>query len=342
MDIGGFLRKEFMPQDKTTRSGRNLYFDFLKVLAAFLTVFYHFSYYTLDYGFVAESTSSYLPNVSRILMCFSACCVPLFFIINGALMFSRKRSIKDVYFKALKILILIFLWRFAGFPSWFFRTLFFLYLAFPLLQWLYTKHRKVIVALCVAVFIFPFLYNFVLTAIKGAGIEAITLPLCTINVSSLSVTGAATGYSLLYFLLGPILKEMKTPKPLLSVITILTGWALVVAECTIYTNINDTMYDGVNIAFPTVGALLLSMGVFTLAKNFTFTKIQKPLGFISGGILHIYLMHVAFINLFSIMLHGLPSNLFLCYLGSVVVFMLCVLVGKVADRIPVICWFFKM
>lgn len=340
MDFKSYLVKEFMPKDAKVKGKRNLYFDFLKALAAFLTVFYHFSYYTLDYGFVADST--YLPNISRILMCFSACCVPLFFIINGALMFSRKRSIKDVYFKAAKILLLTIIWKFAGFPAWFFRTLFILYLAYPLLEWLYLKHRKLLASLCIGVFIFPFLFNLGVTSIKAAGIETIPLPFYTINVNSLSVTGAATGYSVLYFMMGPFLRDMKTPKAVFSILAILTGWAMVVAECTIYTNLNGKMYDGVNAAFPTVGALLLSMGVFTLAKNFTFKRIEKPLNFISGGILHIYLMHVAFIRLFALITGSIPTNLILCYLCSFLVFMLCVLVGKGADRIPVICWFFRM
>ncbi len=341
MDIRSKLKTEFLPAKTHHGGNRNLYLDFLKALAAFLTVFYHFALYRLDYGFTEGVP--YYPNLNRILMCFSACCVPLFFVINGALMLGKKRSIKDIYFKATKILILTLLWRFTGFPAWFFRTLFFIYLILPLLQWLYNKHRKIIITLCILILVFPFIYNLGVTAVKAIGIESIGVFGYEIPVSRLSVTGAMTGYSLLYFLMGPYLKDSKGIHPVISILLITIGWAMVVAECSIYTNLNNTMYDGVNIAFPTVGALLLTTGVFTLAKKIPFEKIAKPLGFISGGILHIYLMHVMFIKLFHLLLGGFFSyNLITSYIISAVIFMLCVLAGKLAQKIPVLCWFFKM
>lgn len=99
------VKQLFMPRDMIQSKARIEYIDFLKVLAAFFTVFYHFAYYKLDYGFnVAQSF--YFPNISRIIMCFASCCVPIFFMVNGALLFSKKtlmekciqKSNKDSFF----------------------------------------------------------------------------------------------------------------------------------------------------------------------------------------------------------------------------------------------------
>lgn len=125
---------------------RVLYLDWLKLIAAWLVVFYHLSFYRLDYGFVPGM--AYWPNLNRIAMCFAACSVPIFFLVNGALMFHRHRPWKEPVLKASKILVLILVWYLADFPYWFIRTLIILYLLFPILQWLRERYPMLLRLLC--------------------------------------------------------------------------------------------------------------------------------------------------------------------------------------------------
>lgn len=306
------------------KKNRIIYLDVLKCLAAFLTVFYHFSYYKLNYGY-AEGTV-YLPNIERIVMCFAASCVPIFFMVNGTLMFSRERNWKDVYKKAIKIGILILIWSVFEFPSWFFKTLIILYILFPVFQYLYIHKRRMYYLVETLIFIMPFLYNFSLLCLKAMGI---------LKANQLSVTGVFTMYSILYFLLGPQLRKLNLNKAK-SIILIILGWALVVVECVVYTNIDHFMYDGVNVAFPTIGALMLSVGIYTLVSKIKWNKIGHYISFVSGEILSIFVLHMMVIRGLESIIGFEKANLVIALGFSILIFGICVCIGKIMKKIPII------
>ena len=54
------IKTDLMP--KQSKMGGYLYLDRIKVLAAFLVVFYYYSFYALDYGFV--NGTPYYPMLS--------------------------------------------------------------------------------------------------------------------------------------------------------------------------------------------------------------------------------------------------------------------------------------
>ena len=258
----------------TNKNVRIPYLDLLKVIAAFLMVFYHFAYYRLDYGFLEGA--KYIPNFNRILMCFASCCVPLFFMVNGTLMLGRERTWKSVYLKAGKILLLVIVWSFADFPSWFFKTLIVLYILYPIFQYCFREKRNFYCGICVLIFV-----------IKSIGIVSVG----PIWVKNLQTTGVFTMYGILYFLLGPILEE-KRLSLIKGIICMILGWGIVVTECTVYTNLNAIMYDGVNAAFPTIGALLLTVGCYSMVQYLQLQKIAKFLEWMGSSSLSIYLMHM--------------------------------------------------
>ena len=332
------IKTSFLPTSTNKiKTDRILYLDFVKFFAAFFTVFYHLAYYKLDYGFSQDTV--YYPNFSRIVMCFASCCVPLFFMVNGALMFARHRTIKDTYLKILKIAFLIIFWSFLNFPSWFFKTLCVLYLLFPIFQYIYNHSKKWYFVICGLVLVFPYIYNFAVMMIQFVGLKEINLIGISISLSSFRRTGFFTLYSILYYLLGPVISKVKKTPIYLDLILIFSGLFLVVLECTIYTNLNNVMFDGVNAAFPTLGALLLSVGLFLFFKKFTFKAIKKPLLFICNGIFAIYILH-------SYIIYILPSVVSETLIGSIIVaFAICLVgatVGKLASKIPIVCWFFKI
>lgn len=175
--------------------------------------------------------------------------------------------------------------------------------------------------------------------IQFIGLKEINLIGISISLSSFRRTGFFTLYSILYYLLGPVISKVKKTPIYLDLILIFSGLFLVVLECTIYTNLNNVMFDGVNAAFPTLGALLLSVGLFLFFKKFTFKAIEKPLLFICNGIFAIYILH-------SYIIYILPSVVSETLIGSIIVaFAICLVgatVGKLASKIPIVCWFFKI
>ncbi len=321
---------------KDTTGRRVWYLDWLKLIAAVLVVFYHLAYYNLDYGFIPGTP--YLPNGNRIVMCLAACSVPLFFLVNGALLFRRHRSWKEMLLKAAKILALILIWYAAEFPYWFFRTMIILYILFPFLQHLREHHPALTKLLCGAVFVMPFGYNLILMCLKG-------LALCGVIpdwTHGMTVTGCFTMYSILYFCLGPHLEQAKLWKLHRALLCIAAGWVLVVMECVIYTDAYQTMWDSVNAAFPTVGALLMSVGMFEAFRHVSTPGAERFLKWAGEGVLAIYLLHMVWIRqqqeLIPLHTYGLP----LAVVMTVVICILCILVQKICKKIPVLSWLFRI
>ena len=322
--------------EQTAPKQRLRYLDWLKLLAAFLVVFYHLAFYDLDYGFTAGQF--YLPNVNRVLMSFAACSVPLFFLINGALLFRRHRSWKEMLLKAAKLLVLILVWRPVEFPDWFFRTLIILYLMFPVLQWFKERYPVLLKLGCSAVFIMPFGYNLSLMVLKGLALPGL-IPDWT---RELTVVGCFTMYSILYFCMGPRLEKMQPWTLNRALLFTVAAWSLTVLECVIYTNSYQKMWDGVNSAFPTVGALLMAAGLFMAFRYVSLPRADRFLNWCCEGILAIYLLHqiclVVLKNLFALESYGIPVALAVtaaaCFLS--------ILPQKFCKKIPFLEWFFRI
>lgn len=334
------IKQLFMPKDRLQSKARIEYIDFLKILAAFFTVFYHFAYYKLNYGFNATQ-SFYFPNANRIIMCFAACCVPIFFMVNGTLLFSKKCSWQNVYKKAIKILFLTVVWTLFDFPSWFFKTLFILYILFPFFQHLYEKKIKIYYLIILMLLVFPFGYNAaILLAKLLLSNKTVYILGQTIDLKQLRVTGFFTMYSIAYFLLGPILAKLKV-RTIYGVTTMIIGLGMIVFECVSYTIMDGAMYDGVNAAFPTYGAMALSIGVFVTAKNVVKTA-NKLTEIVRDQILAIYLLHMAVMHIIGNVWGAIDINLPMAIIGTFIILFLCVGVGKIASRIPVLCCFFRI
>ena len=79
-------------------SNRILYFDYLEVLAIFLVVSIHRSWFDLSYS-------------ASILSIICSICVPLFFMVNGALLFHRSFDLKKHIHKIVAMFIALEGWR---------------------------------------------------------------------------------------------------------------------------------------------------------------------------------------------------------------------------------------
>lgn len=318
---------------------RYAYLDLIKIMSAFMVTFYHFAHGRIDYNY-NELGIVYIPNLARCVMSCCAVSVPLFFMVNGALVLGKDRSIKEMLYKIVKIAILIAVWYVTGFPSWFFRTLIILYVLTPLLRYLYVRKRKILYALLIALLIFPFLYNYIILWMDTANINInINFFGYEINTGELNRTGLFTMYSIVYYVFGIMMHQAKqTQKKSVYIMLLLLGFAGLLMDVVLNTYIEHSMFDGVNASFPTLGALSMSLGVYGWFRSLSYSdKVKRFLSILSPYVLSIYVMHILFITVIANkLLHIDNISLFGAIAFCVLVDGICVAAGMVINKIPVI------
>ncbi len=89
-------------------NNRKNYLDVLKVLAMFFVVFYH------SFGelIILQNNSTISQNIYYLFCSFITICVPIFFMVNGAILLNKPLDIKKHYFKTFKTFILVYFWSF--------------------------------------------------------------------------------------------------------------------------------------------------------------------------------------------------------------------------------------
>lgn len=310
------------------------FLDLLKILAAFLVTFYHLAYYKLDYGTIAGvgGVYQYLPNINRIAMSFACASVPIFFLCSGAQLLTKERTVKYCVRKALKTVAIILIWYITGFPWWFLGTLTVLYLVTPLIQIIQKKKPILLWMGVILLIFFPFLYCYMVPILK------LVFPQNAM-VQSMKITGLFTSYSIVYYLLGSYLitrnERSKKEEIICGAAIAVVGWAMAVIEVVLNVAVTGVMFDGVNDSFQCIDALLLSSGLFLIAKNMRFSKkVANILAFASKYILPVYLLHSILIKLFYVLIPMNSISLVVALLVTLAIDSVCVLIGWVINKIP--------
>ncbi len=327
-------------EENKIQTKRYISLDVIKILSAFMVVFYHFRYFDLGHF----ENGNYILSVPQFLLCFCSASIPMFFMVNGALMLNKKRTTKEIYAKAGKLALISLVWNsLVGFYTWFFHALIVLYLIYPFLIKIFTAKRRLwLYILMGSVFVFPFLYNFVIVLFElfapsfSINIFGYTLSLQTLPLR----TGVFRLYSILYFMLGGVIMN-KSIKPIISVISIIAGQTITVFDVIITSNYTHEVADAVNRCFPSIGGLLLAFGIFGLLRNLDrikfpkFAKITASLG--GGGVLVIYLLHVRIRSILTAtILPFKPYPIMLMLAVDILVCAFCFLVNYILQKIPII------
>ena len=164
---------------------RYKFLDVLKILSIVLVVYIHSGGLLL----YIPNQPELVKNIEQLVNCFAFVCVPLFFMVNGALLFNRELDFKKHVIKTLKTFLLVYFWAFVilllqmpirylldygekidsvyeffksciqfkyGWNNhlWFLAQLVLLYLFFPLLKLLFDKNKKYFAFFLGLVFIF--------------------------------------------------------------------------------------------------------------------------------------------------------------------------------------------
>lgn len=271
-------------------------FDLIKTLAIFLVVLYHVG--GGDYGEVVPG-EYYIPNLSKVLSSFCAASVPLFFMVNGALILPRHLSLKQLLKKSLKLISLYIFGKIVlqyvlcqmlfGISHemvhfWFLITLAAIYpISYFLDQYLYIK-RIVLLFLLVC----PFLTNLI------GDITAFFLP--KIDLPGFAHTGLFTLYSLVYFYLGLQFRNSQVQAKA-SISLILIGLLLVNFEVIAMSTHCVQVYDSGNAAFPTIGAACMAVGIFTSLKSIDVNdcSLSSIISFFGRNTMQVFMLHVLFL-----------------------------------------------
>lgn len=293
-----------MNSNVPTKQKRIFGYDLIKALAMFLVVFYHTG--MIDCAYIHGEF--YIPNVNKMIQILAAAGVPLFFMVNGALTVGKNADFRIVITRVCRLIFIAVLWtsilrvgilgfgmgRLSGFTIssfanfyWFFYSLALSYIVNYLIdtspKWL---GKTFLLVLFCLVFVNNFIWDILLCVKPNT-----TLP-------SWGHTGFFTLYGVIYTRIGAFLRD-KGYRPLISVFLMLIGYGLIFFETVVMTDSTGTLFDGVNGAFPTLGAMFLAIGLFCLLKDIkacesSTAKLIGLVGMNSGGV---YVFHHLFIVL---------------------------------------------
>lgn len=332
---------------------RSVNLDLVKAIAAFMICFYHLA--GLNMGKIING--EYFININRIVTNLCAVSVPVFFMVNGALTLRRELTIKKYFFRIIKqtfiyITASILVGTFYIFINkndysvnnvligsgylWFLRTLIIIYIILPILK-LVDKNKALTIIFIVILAIFPFGYNYISTIAKSLYLNSMNYDFI-LKTKDLPRTGVFTMYSLLYYFMGAKLynnKQLLIKNKISYIIIFFIGLVLVTVDGGILSVYYGKVFDSVNGAFPTIGALLMSIGLFLLINDFSLEnfKFKNIIVLIGKNSLGIYILHMPLINLFRILFPNFKYNIIYNFIISLFILIISIILYEIWSNV---------
>lgn len=361
--------------DSTTNmknKSRYYFLDLLKTIAIFLVVIYHVAAF-LD-GKIVGNNVSFIDYLKYYLRSFMAMGVPIFFFVNGALMFNKDFDLKKHLHRMLKIIGLTIFWIIFSFiiisiinngsasivdaikslwklkfkynnHLWFLGTLVILYVFFPLLKLAWDKDKKIFKFFLIAIFIATVgskllvqIYN-IFAMILGKNVKGIGT-----NVLSLfNPVAGINGYALVYFMLGAICfqykEKFKNKKyNIIAIISIIISSILLCLYWILISKYTNKTIDYVWVSYDIIFTLINVISLFVICLNYKENKIfNKIIQTIGSNTMGIYLIHMIILNL-------LNNPLGITWLGnpiaevmwSIIIMMVSLIISIIIKKIPII------
>lgn len=354
-----------------TKKSRIAWIDLLETLAIFLVILCHNSLYQLDLVSPHAGFSNYLIYFINTIKVIG---VPLFFFINGYLLFSKKLDLCRHLKKTIHYIIITIIWagfallvlndfQFTSLSSflsakgdiaylWFMGALIVIYFLFPILKAAYDQNPKLILYFVIMCAIFTFGNTILnqLYTIYSAGI--LHQPVVHYDVNFFQMFNpfqGIHGYTLVYFCLGGLVyyyrDQILSLKPktrnLIGVAGIIFGMAGLFLISLLYIKTRGIYWDHIFNGYDTVFAFCLTTGVFLLALNWSNARHPKLNHFFevaSRNTLGIYFLHTILVFLSINFLRTIPvlCNFFGTFFYGVIVFFLSLTISIIMRKIPVI------
>lgn len=307
-------------------------FDIIKCLAIFAVCFYHGN--VLDKNIAEpQGITSYLHYFLQSSLCI---CVPLFFMVNGAILLNRNLDVKRNVIRILKLMFLVYFWGVVllfllkyicndsysvkeFFHSvwylkmhrinylWFLKALISLYILFPLLKIVYDHDNKNIFLFFVAaIFVLSFGNSIINNLVQVFLYVINSERILTDNFNWFPTIRPYNNYffSIVYFALGGFLfsrvadGKIKVSNWLLLALFILSQSALFGYGLLMTARIGE-YYDVVWNGYDTIMGLVMTCSIFIALLNINYqdTKIVNILSFFGAHTFGIYIFHILFIRM---------------------------------------------
>ena len=151
--------------------GRNYGIEIMKILSAFMVVFYHFGHRKYEFF----EACNYVPNINYILQTLVAFSIPLFFMVNGALLLNKTYKITRVFKNQLGKHTTFHTTIISNSFPIFFNINKLSYVLYPLLKKIFDNFPKILVMVILCFIIFPDLYNMIISILRFCSVESINI-----------------------------------------------------------------------------------------------------------------------------------------------------------------------
>lgn len=315
-----------MHTNKEEAKIRIFYYDAIKVFAIFLVCVYHYNNFDLD---ILTNT-----NVAAYVhYCFfgiSSMAVPLFFMVNGALLLNRSYELKTHLKKTLYLYILVAVWSaisliifmiingasysLTDFVSawyhfkdgennhlWFLQALISVYLLFPFVKLIYDiPQRKLLMLFCFLIFVFSFGNAFLNSVLNLFGFIFGLDIFKNVSIDLFPVINPFGNYyyAFIYFIVGGILAEKVRGNTITVSLAVLVASFLISLGAlflhgVLMTNLSHAFYDTVWNGYSSVMTLIMASSTFLFLSKLKYCnkRINHYLTVIGSNTLGIYLVH---------------------------------------------------
>lgn len=312
-----------------TVTDRRSFLDALKCIAIFLVCLYHSENVFVQIN-ALSSPSDYKAQIAYFIHAISSIAVPLFFMINGALLFNKPYNHSKHLRKTIKIIILGFLWSFISFIAisalkhesltlvelmkgtwdltlgktehlWFLKALVLVYLLFPVLKIVFdSPDQSGILFYTMGLF---FIFSFGDLALNQV------LDVCRFLFNTNLLQGKQFNffpninpfgnyfYAAFYFVLGGYLNSDRwkwsniSTKMLLISFTI--PWVFLYAYGILKSNLIGYSFDTVYNAYYSIMTLIMVVSVYLLSQKLTYKNdlVREIVRKVGENTLGIYLVH---------------------------------------------------
>ena len=308
------------------QKNRLTHIDLIKTIAIFFVLMYHCTLFSID--FLSDSSPIYYMHYFyRTIL---ATCVPLFFFVNGYLLFGSKFDLRKHIFKIVKMTILTMVWAVITMcVLQVLRGEYFSIVEFLRAIWNWKEgwvnHLWFMGALICIYVIFPILKNAYDTNIRLFTYFAISCALFTIGntfINHMGTVGANLllgkkivfdgfeffnmfnpfrgiyGYTLVYFCVGGLAYRFQgeltkisiKKRNVISVLGIVVSCSALFAIGCLYSKLNGSIWDVVWNGYDTIFTLINVLCIFVLSLN--WQKDSRIVRTISSNTLGIYFIHI--------------------------------------------------
>ena len=310
------------------KKNRFEYLDILEFIAIFLVISCHGTTYNFD--FIKESAPIYY--VRYFLRSLASASVPLFFFINGYLLFNRELNLKKHLYKTLRLAVLTVIWaiisvlvmmpiqheamtvkgflvRVWGMSDnwlWYMGTLVGIYILFPILKSTYDYSEKCFRYFVIICAVMTFGNRLICNVMTVAAHSLINYP----NVIKMNVFNAFNPfqgiywYDFVYFCGGgliykyiPRIMEKLKKLTVISAIALPISMALLTLWGVYVSRLNAEVWDNTWGGFDTIFTPVMVLAMFIISLNYNPQNktIKKTVETVSKNTLGLYLIHELYI-----------------------------------------------